>query len=185
MNVLLHICCAPCAIYPLETLRAAGHRVTGFFFNHNIHPYQEYRRRLDALVDYAGQVALDVVYQDEYLLEEFLAAVSGRPDDRCSYCYASRLERTAWQAADLGCDAFTTSLLYSRYQRHGEIIELCERAGQRCGVRFHYEDYRSGWQQGIRKSRERGLYRQQYCGCIYSEKERYAPGTIKREGELP
>lgn len=182
MHVLLHICCAPCAIYPLETLRAAGHRVTGFFFNHNIHPYQEYQRRLQAVVDYAGQVDLQVVYQDEYLLEEFLAAVADHPHDRCSYCYASRVERAARQAAALDCDAFTTSLLYSRYQRHGEIVDLCGSAGARCGVPFLYEDYRTGWQQGIRASKERGLYRQQYCGCIYSEKDRYAPRSSAHGG---
>ncbi len=175
MDILLHICCAPCAIYPLETLRASGVRVTGFFFNHNIHPYQEYLRRLEAVKQYASQVDLHVVYRDEYLLEEFLAAVASRPEERCRYCYSSRIEETARAAAELGCEAFTTSLLYSRYQAHDAIREVGERAGERHGVRFHYEDYRKGWRQGIDKSKQMGLYRQQYCGCIYSEKERYAP----------
>jgi epoxyqueuosine reductase len=175
MNVLLHICCAPCAIYPLETLRAAGHRVTGYFFNHNIHPYQEYQRRLDALRLYAPLVQMELVCHDEYRLEEFLAATADQPEERCRYCYASRIERTARQAAVMGCDVFTTSLLYSRYQRHEEIRQVGEAAGQRHGVPFHYADFRPGWQQGIKVSKQLGLYRQQYCGCIYSEKDRYAP----------
>ena len=175
MDILLHICCAPCAIYPLEALRASGARVTGFFFNHNIHPYQEHLRRLDAVKQYSTQVDLHVVYRDVYLLEEFLTAVAPRPEERCRYCYSSRIEETARTASELGSDAFTTSLLYSRYQDHDAIREEGERAGERHGVRFHYEDYRTGWRKGIDISKQLGLYRQQYCGCIYSEKERYAP----------
>ena len=173
MNVLLHICCAPCAIYPLQELRSQGHVVTGFFYNHNIHPYLEYRRRLDTVKEYAGMAGLELILRDEYRLEEFLAAVSATPEERCGYCYASRLEEAARAAAEGGFEAFTSSLLYSRYQRHETIRETGERLGETYGVRFHYDDYRRGWQEGIRTSKELGLYRQQYCGCIYSEKERY------------
>jgi len=173
MKILLHICCAPCAIYPLSQLRDQGLTVTGFFFNHNIHPYQEYRRRLDTVRDYAATVHLPVIVRDEYLLEEFLAAVAPAPAERCRYCYASRLEAAARAAAAGGFAAFTSTLLYSRYQQHADIRELGEAIGARHGVAFHYDDYRRGWQEGIRISKEVGLYRQQYCGCIYSEKERY------------
>ncbi|MBT0654766.1 epoxyqueuosine reductase QueH [Geomobilimonas luticola] len=179
MKILLHICCAPCAIYPLKELRSQGMEVTGFFFNHNIHPYQEYRRRLDTVRDYAAKVDLDMIYRDEYRLEEFLDAVAANPDQRCLYCYASRLEATARAAAENGFPGFTSSLLYSRYQKHDTIRELGASIGGRYGVRFHYDDYRQGWQEGIRISKEVGLYRQQYCGCIYSEKERYAPKPLQ------
>jgi predicted adenine nucleotide alpha hydrolase (AANH) superfamily ATPase len=181
MKILLHICCAPCAIYPLETLRARGFRVTGFFFNHNIHPFQEYRRRLETVESYASLVGMELVLRDEYLLEEFLAAVASTPGERCRYCYASRLERTAREAAQIGCDGFTSTLLYSRYQNHGQIREEAEKAAGKYGVRFHYEDFRPGWKHGIDVSRELGLYRQHYCGCIYSEKERYLP-KLKQKG---
>jgi epoxyqueuosine reductase len=175
MNILLHICCAPCAIYPVENLRATGSRVTGFFYNHNIHPYQEYRKRMDTVRDYSAMIGLDVIFRDEYRLEEFLRAVAVKPEERCLYCYASRLEVVAAEAASLGFDAFTSTLLYSRYQKHDVIRELGDRIGRKHGVEFHYTDYRQGWQKGIDRSRELGLYRQQYCGCIYSEKERYQP----------
>jgi predicted adenine nucleotide alpha hydrolase (AANH) superfamily ATPase len=173
MKIFLHVCCAPCAIVPLQTLRSEGHEVIGFFFNHNIHPYQEYLRRLDAVRFYAETVGLEVLVRDEYLLEEFLANVAEEPDRRCGYCYLSRLEAAARTAAENGFDAFTSSLLYSRYQRHDEIRQIGENVGQRHGVAFHYDDYRRGWQEGIKVSKELGLYRQQYCGCIYSEKDRY------------
>jgi len=113
MNILLHICCGPCAISPVEELRDTGMDVTGFFYNHNIHPYQEYRRRLETVREYAAQVDLHVICQDAYNLEEFLGAVAARPGERCNYCYASRLEATAQAAVGLGCAAFTSTLLYS------------------------------------------------------------------------
>ena len=175
MKILLHMCCAPCAIYPVQILRDNGFQVTGFFFNHNIHPYLEFRKRLDTVREYAATASLEVIYRDEYLLEEFLRAVADKPDERCRYCYASRLEAAAAEAARLGFDAFTSSLLYSRYQKHDTIRELGERIGEKYGVTFHYADFRQGWQAGIDISKKLALYRQQYCGCIYSEKERYHP----------
>lgn len=175
MNILLHICCGPCAIYPLQELLRSGHNVTGFFFNHNIHPYQEYQRRLEAVRQLAAKLSLEVIYRDEYLLEDFLAAVANAPQERCLYCYFSRMETAAAEAAELGFEAFSSSLLYSRYQDHEQIRLAGEKAAARHGIRFHYKDFRPGWQEGIRRSKELGLYRQQYCGCIYSEKDRYHP----------
>ena len=182
MKILLHICCGPCALYPLRTLRSAGHDVTGFFFNPNIHPFQEYSRRLEAAREMAAKEALPLIVRDDYDLEGFLANVAPAPERRCGYCYASRLKAAAGMAAEGGFDAFTASLLYSRYQRHDEIRLLGEEAGREFGVTFHYQDFRPGWQEGIRLSKELGLYRQQYCGCIYSEKERYLPKKAGREG---
>ncbi len=178
MNILLHLCCGPCAVFPVRTLRGGGWTVTGFFFNHNIHPYQEYRKRLDTVTAFAEQDGMPLITRDEYRLEEFLAAVAINPDDRCRYCYASRLEECAKSAAAGGFDAWTSSLLYSRYQRHEEIRLLGLELGEKYGVAFHYADYRPGWQEGIRLSKELAMYRQQYCGCIYSEKERYAPSGV-------
>jgi hypothetical protein len=175
MNILLHSCCGPCSIYPLKKLVENGHRVTGFFYNHNIHPYQEYQRRLTAVREFAAAKELAMIYRDQYNLEEFLAAVARNPAERCHYCYFSRMEAAAEKAAELGFDAFTSSLLYSRYQNHEHIRAAGEKAGERHGVEFYYEDFRPGWQDGIRLSKEMGLYRQQYCGCIYSEMERYLP----------
>jgi epoxyqueuosine reductase len=175
MNVLLHICCANCTIYPLRVLRDAGHTVTGFFYNHNIHPYQEYRRRLDAAREYAAIADLPLVCIDEYRLEDFLAQVATDPAGRCAYCYQSRLQRAAEHAARHGFDAFTSSLLYSRYQNHTLIRQYGEELAKLYGIAFLYQDFRSGWQEGVQASKALGLYRQQYCGCIYSEKDRYHP----------
>ena len=180
MNMLLHLCCGPCGVFPLRSLRSQGWSVTGFFFNHNIHPYQEYRKRLDTVREFAVRDDFPLVVRDEYLLEEFLARVAANPAQRCGYCYASRLEETARAAAMGGFDAWTSSLLYSRYQNHEVIRAMGEELGLRYGIAFHYTDYRSGWQEGIRLSKDLLMYRQQYCGCIYSEKDRYAPRTDVR-----
>ncbi|MBJ6727683.1 epoxyqueuosine reductase QueH [Geomesophilobacter sediminis] len=176
MKLLLHMCCAPCSIYPVRELRFAGVDVTGYFYNHNIHPYTEFRSRLDAVKSYAEQIQLEVVIRKDYQLEEFLGAVAADPKSRCGYCYRSRLEETARAAAEMGFTHFSSSLLYSRYQQHEAIKAAGEEFGARYGVQFHYDDYRRGWQAGIDISKEMGLYRQKYCGCIYSEKERYYKG---------
>lgn len=173
MKTLLHVCCANCAIYPVQVLREKGCEVTGYFFNHNIHPYQEFRRRLDAVHEYVGKVELPMVMDDTYALDEFLANVAANPAQRCSYCYQSRLEATARTAAELGFASFSSSLLYSRYQQHDLIRSQGEALARRYGVEFLYEDFRAGWQAGIAESKAMGLYRQQYCGCIYSERDRY------------
>lgn len=173
MRVLLHTCCGPCALYPLSSLRGEGAEVTGFFFNHNIHPYQEYARRRDAAQQMADLEGMPLMVRDEYRLEEFLTAVAADPGSRCGYCYASRLDAVAAAAVAGGFDAFSSSLFYSRYQNHDLMRKKAEEASQKHGVAFLYRDFRPGWQEGIRRSKELALYRQQYCGCVYSEKERY------------
>lgn len=100
-------------------------------------------------------------------------AVSGNEDRRCLFCWSSRLEKTSQLAAKYGCQGFTTSLLYSRYQAHGHIKAVCESLAHE-SLEFIYEDFRTSWQLGIDLSKEWGIYRQQYCGCLYSEYERYA-----------
>ena len=173
MKILLHLCCVNCGIYPLEQIKAKGHEVIGFFFNPNIHPYQEYQKRLEALKQYSEKAGLEVVYRDEYLLEEFLRNVSQKPEERCPYCYSVRLEATAREAKKRGFDQFSTTLLQSTHQNHQLIKETGERMAREVGIPFYYEDFRQGWKRGVEVSKAMGLYRQQYCGCVYSEKERY------------
>ena len=181
MKILLHICCANCAIYPLERMRERGDEITGYFFNPNIHPYQEYQKRLDALKQYSGSVGLEVIYRDEYLLEEFLRNVSHRIEERCQYCYSVRLEATAREAKKDLFDQFSTTLLQSNHQDHSLIREAGERFAEEIGIPFYYEDFRQGWRKGVEVSKAMGLYRQQYCGCIYSEKERFLDARKKSD----
>jgi hypothetical protein len=176
MKILLHICCAPCTIYPLEVLRKEAGQVKGVFFNPNIHPYLEYQKRLDAVREYTAREGLEVNLAEGYPIEDFLQKTAFMGKDRCSYCYEVRLRRTAAEARKGLFDAFTTTLLYSRYQKHDLIRETGEAISREMKVPFYYKDFRVGWEDGVRQSRETGLYRQKYCGCIYSEKERFFKG---------
>lgn len=173
MKLLLHICCGPCACYPLEVLAGEGVGVTGWFFNPNIHPFQEFQRRLAALEQLAELKGLAVEYERSYGLREYLRQVVFQEEGRCRICYAMRLNAAARKTRELGLDAFSTTLLYSRYQQHEVIREVAEAAARQAGVNFFYRDFRPGWQRGIDLSRQHDLYRQPYCGCIYSEQERY------------
>ena len=173
MKVLLHICCAPCAIYPLKALRSKGFEVMGFFYNRNIHPYQECLRRENALKTYAEQEDLEVIYQEGYDMETFLQNVAFREEERCSYCYHDRLKTTAAIAEHGKFDYFTSTLLQSKFQKHDMIRSIGESIGKSYGVPFLYQDFREGWKEGIETSKRLNMYRQQYCGCVYSEKERF------------
>ncbi len=173
MNVLLHICCAPCAVFPVGDLRSEGLEVMGFFYRHNIHPYTECLKRQEALQSYAGQIDLKVIFQEGYELDKFIQNVVYREADRCSVCYHERLQSTALLAKRGKFDYFSSTLLYSKFQKHAMIKSIAESVSKSVGVAFLYRDFRSGWKHGIEASKRMGMYRQQYCGCIYSEKERY------------
>lgn len=172
-NILLHTCCAPCTIYPLGRLRKAGWQVHGFFYNPHIQPYQEFQKRLTTLESWALKEALKIIIRADYELEDFLRQVVFREHQRCLYCYSVRLQATARLAKKSRFDAFTTTLLYSKRQNHDLVRELAQQASKEAGIPFHYEDFREGWETGQEQARSEGLYRQQYCGCIYSEQERY------------
>ena len=189
LRLLLHVCCGPCSIMPTRRLQDEGFEVTAWYHNPNIQPLSEYLRRREAVLECAERAGIAVICDDAaWNLTAWLRAVQGgdAPPQRCDYCCRSRVA-AAWEyAAANGFDAFSTSLLYSRYQPHDAIAaEGARLSGQDMpaipgapqampGPRFVYRDFREGWQAGIDISREWGVYRQPYCGCVYSEAERYA-----------
>lgn len=173
MNLLLHMCCGPCSAFPLKRLRELGYEPTGYFFNPNIHPFKEFTRRLETAKEFAQKSNLNIIADDMYALEDFLRRALDAPNGRCAMCYALRMKQAARYAREHGFDAFTTSLLVSPYQKHDAIRQAAEFAAAEEGIEFIYEDFRVGWKEGVAISRELELYRQPYCGCIFSEKERY------------
>ncbi len=174
MKLLMHICCAPCTIYPLQTLRSDRHDLYGLFYNPNVHPYREYEKRLDTLNAFAANVGLSVKCS-EHDMEDFLRNVAFREKNRCRHCYYSRLQHAARRAKEERFEGFTTTLLYSKFQDHAMIKNIGESLAIEHQIKFYYRDFREGWMDGIKVSKEMGLYRQPYCGCIYSEKERFYP----------
>lgn len=179
MKILLHICCGPCSIYPIKFLRELDEKITtvddvvGYFYNPNIHPYKEFKHRLDTAKAYTKQIGLEFIVNDDYALREFLQGALVAVDSRCHFCYEMRLRHVAKQAKALGFAAFTTSLLVSPYQKHELIHEIGEKIASEEGIPFYYIDFRPGWNEGVAVSKELELYRQPYCGCIFSEQERY------------
>ncbi|NLG51445.1 MAG: hypothetical protein GX552_15180 [Chloroflexi bacterium] len=172
-RILLHICCGPCATYTVQRLRQEQWQVTGYWFNPNIHPFSEHERRRETLAQFAEQVQLPVLWEQGYAMPAFLRAVAGRERfrERCAICYRMRLESAAQAAAREGYDAFTTTLLISPYQDQRLIRAIGEELAQQHGVAFYFENFRQGFAEHHRLAEEYGLYKQRFCGCIYSEWE--------------
>ncbi len=150
----------------------------GFFFRHNIHPFQECLKREETLKQYSQSIDLKVIYQKDYQLEKFLQSIVlqsivFKEKKRCSYCYYDRLKATALVAKKGKFHGFSTTLLYSKFQNHELIKQTGESIAKEYNLKFFYHDFREGWKYGIEESKRLGMYRQQYCGCIYSEKDRY------------
>jgi predicted adenine nucleotide alpha hydrolase (AANH) superfamily ATPase len=189
MNILLHICCSNCSIYPVRILRSEKHDLTGFWFNPNIHPYEEYNLRLDSVKRLAGEWKFEVSYTEDYSPEEYFQMFNMSDDvlidksgpgslsvppspERCRSCYQLRLEKTAAHAQKEGFDAFSTTLLISPYQDFAQIMSAGEELAVKYNVQFHSGDYRPHFREAMALAKELGLYRQKYCGCIFSKEER-------------
>ncbi len=175
MKLLLHTCCAPCLIYPLEKLKNKGFEIAGFFYNPNIHPFSEYKRRVGAVEDFSRTGACEIIYP-EYHPQDFFQAVNSQETSptRCSICWALRLKETARAAKEKGYGYFSTTLLASPYQDQELLKKIGSDIAEKEGVDFYYEDFRSGFRKAHNEAKAKGIYCQKYCGCIYSEIERYS-----------
>lgn len=173
MKTLLHICCAPCANQCIDVLRTDKFEVTGYWYNPNIHPFTEYRARRNTVREYSASIELPLIERNDYGLRPFVREVASDMDNRCIKCYEFRLMDTARQAAEGGFDSFTSSLFISPYQKHDLLREVAERAAKEYGVEFLYRDFRPYFKAGQERARELGMYMQKYCGCVFSEEERY------------
>lgn len=173
MKLLLHICCAPCSAACIKVLREENIDIVGYWYNPNIHPFKEYDNRLKALKEYSKMINLNVIYDDFYGLDEFVKNTVNIIDNRCGYCYLSRMERVVKYAHDNGYDAFSSTLFISPYQKHDLLKSICENLSKKYNIQFLYRDFRPYYELGREMFRETGLYMQKYCGCIFSERERY------------
>ena len=180
MKLLMHTCCAPCSVYCIESLRNEGIEPTLYWYNPNIHPYIEYKTRRDTLKEYSKQINIKAIFNEEYGVDEFCKNVTCDLKNRCvNYCYKVRLEQTVKYAKENGFDAFTSTLFVSPYQKHEELKVLCEKLAEKYNIQFLYRDFRVGFREGQAKARELGLYMQKYCGCIFSEEDRYSKQIMK------
>ncbi|MDD5059952.1 MAG: epoxyqueuosine reductase QueH [Candidatus Omnitrophica bacterium] len=170
MDILLHICCGPCLIYPFSVLREKF-KVQGFYYNPNIYPQEEYAKRKDALGVLEEYFKLPVIYPD-YCQSDYFSCLEGKDCQvrprRCEICYNLRLKKTAQYAIDNGYKVFSTTLLVSPYQDH-QLLKKCGlRLAQESGLEFYYEDFRPGFKEAQLEAKTIGIYRQKYCGCKFS-----------------
>ena len=172
-SVLMHTCCAACAVSCIDPLRAEGIEPVAFWYNPNIHPWKEYEARRDCLLAYAPTIEMQVIVDEDYGLRTFVEHVASDIDHRCTYCYQHRLEETARYAAEHGYESFTSTLLASLYQDHDGIKAAAEKYARQYGVEFLYRDFRPNFRAGNQRARELGFYMQKYCGCVFSEQDRY------------
>ena len=170
-KLLLHTCCAPCLIGTLPSLE--NFDLSCFWYNPNIHPFTEYKSRLGALIYYTSENNINLIIRDYYGLVEFAKNVIYDLNERCVYCYESRIKETAEYAKSNGFDMFSTTLLVSPYQNHEKIRETCGKYAEEYKIKFFYGDFRANFREGQKSARENNIYMQKYCGCIFSEEERY------------
>jgi len=173
VRLLLHACCGPCLIEPLEQFSATVDKLAIVYSNSNIHPAEEYERRKETLYTYAKSVGATVVELD-YDPAAWLDAVgplAHEGAERCRACYRLRLGEAATYAADNGYDALATTLTISPYQDPDAIREEGQAAALRAGIEWVDRDFRDSYGEATRRSRELGMYRQNYCGCMLSEAE--------------
>jgi len=182
-KTLLHCCCAPCSVSCIQTLRGEGIEPVGLWYNPNIHPYQEYKARRDTLMAYAPTIGMELVVLEDYGLRNFVRAVAEDIDHRCGKCYEMRLDAVARYAAEHGFSSFTSTLFVSPYQNHELMRAVAEDAAARHGVTFLYRDFRPGFRAGQAEARELGFYMQKYCGCVFSEEDRYCKQILKDQKE--
>lgn len=151
------------------------HSFKGFFYNPNIHPFREFELRQETLQSYAREIKLEVDFNHDYHIESFLRGAireEEKGNNRCLYCYRTRLDQTAQRAKEEGFEAFTTTLLVSPYQKHDLIVQAAREVQEVRNLEFFYRDFRPGWPFSREQTFFHGLYRQKYCGCIFSEGER-------------
>ena len=183
-SLLVHICCAPCLSGVHGYLKSLDFEaIKGFFYNPNIHPFTEFKRRRHFLRLNEKFFGLDEIeYSNEYPLKDFLKGMASS-EDRCTYCYRIRLGETASKAHKNGFSHFTTTLLISPYQKQELLIKTGHEMAEKHGVKFHDEDLRRFFDLSRQIARSRGIYLQGYCGCIFSEYERYDRKKIRISDE--
>jgi epoxyqueuosine reductase len=174
-RILLHVCCAHCTAYPVEYWRQQGYEVTAFWYNPNIHPFIEHQSRLEAVKALSTEMKFPLIVAESYDMISYFRAVAGNETDRCRYCFNLRLSKAAEAAEQGNFTGFTTTLLISRRQKHDLIKETGDKMAEESGVPFLYADLRKRYSDSRIITKPLNLYRQQYCGCLYSEWERYKP----------
>ncbi len=185
-NILVHVCCAPCMIYPLKKLREDDFEVGGFFFNPNIEPQEELKKRKKYVFDYANRTDCATFFSEDEDSDKFFESFNGKLEgsERCHTCWYLRLKQTAQHAKKINVKYFTTTLLVSPYQDGQKIKEIGEKVALEAGVEFYYENFSVGYSHAVEVSRLENMYRQKYCGCSVSLDQAQAARKRKKKKKI-
>lgn len=178
-SVLIHVCCAHCTAYTVNHWREHGYNVSGFWYNPNIHPYTEHERRLESMTALSELLTFPLIVSKGYEIIDYFRRVVGHEDDRCHHCFRMRLSRTTEVARGKNFSAFTSTLLISPHQNHDLIREIGTEVAGETGIEYLYTDLRKRYSDSRHLTKKLELYCQQYCGCVYSEWERYTDTRIE------
>ncbi|MFC2069513.1 epoxyqueuosine reductase QueH, partial [Chloroflexota bacterium] len=178
-SVLVHVCCAHCAAYTITYWWQQGYEVSTLWYNPNIHPYLEHQQRLEAMQSIAQIIQSPLLITEKYDIANYFRQVTGHDTHRCQYCFRIRLLKTAETAQELSFNAFTTTLLISPQQKHELLLETGKQLSKDKGIEFLYVDLRTHYSDSCHITKPFNLYRQQYCGCVYSKRERYSNRKIE------
>jgi hypothetical protein len=178
-SVLIHCCCAHCTAYTIDYWRGQGFKTSALWYNSNIHPYTEYQYRLEAMRSLAERMDFPLIIAEGYDMVDYFRQVTGHEAERCRYCFRLRLKKAAEIALKCDFSSFTTSLLISPHQEHDLLREIGNELAEEIGIAFLYVDLRKRYSDSRRMTKPLGLYRQQYCGCVYSEWERHTGVKIE------
>ncbi len=173
-KLLVHCCCAHCTAYTINHWRSQDYEVTALWYNPNIYPYAEHQQRLKAMQSLARTMDFSLRVINGYDITKYFGNVVGDEANRCQHCFQLRLKKTAEAALGSGFNAFTTSLLISPHQKHDLLVKTGQQLAYETGISFLYADLRKRYSDSRHITKPLDLYRQQYCGCIYSERERNA-----------
>lgn len=177
-ELLLHSCCGPCLEWPARDLLQSGTPFMAWFYNPNIHPAVEYDRRLAGFLSVVEVLGLSAEVDDgPYDLKPWIRLGGAKNPERCRMCYRIRLEKAARRAVELGCPAFSSTLLVSPWQNREAICAAGREAGERFGVVFCEYDWRTHYREGQALAKEHGIYRQRYCGCLPSLEKTPSSGS--------
>jgi len=181
VSLVLHVCCAPCAVNPLKLFGEKGEKILSFYFNPNIHPYQEYQKRRESFWRLSQEFGLESE-EGDYRPEVYFQLIGEKTErpERCRLCYSLRLKETARLAKERGFLKISTTILVSPYQEHEIARQEGEKVAREFGLEFVYYDLRSCYYQGLNEARGKGYYSQWYCGCLFSEMERVKEKEVKR-----
>jgi hypothetical protein len=174
-KILLHACCAVCAGYPIDLLIEIGYEPIVYFFNPNIHPQEEYQRRLNELIRYTDKKNIKLIIEEENV-QNWFDYVKGLEKEkekglRCHKCFEYRLNRASQKAKEIGIEEFTTTLFVSPHKIRKDIIEQGLKVEKKYGIKFQDIDFRKkdGFLKTMQIAKKENFYRQTYCGCIFSQ----------------